>query len=145
MRHSPLPFTSRPGRRGGLALPTALAAAVCGSSVLVIAATGTVALAGSDRLAVEILSPTDPVGERPTRPTSVGERISTARPTLSEARTAVEFVVDGPAAVLASGSPSRPPEPAAVTTTAVTTTATTTATTTVTVTATISAVQFRGA
>jgi hypothetical protein len=126
MRHGPPPLTSRPGRRGGLALPTALAAVLCGSSVLVIAATGTVALAGSDRVAVEILSPTGPVGGRTTRPT-----LAEARPTLAEARTAVEFVVDGPSILPASGAPSRRPEPAPTTTA------------TVTVTATVSAIGFR--
>lgn len=135
MRYSPLPRTSRPGRRGGLALPTALAAVLAGSSVLIIAATGTVALAGSDRLAVEILSPTDPVSERTTRPTSVDAWPTSvdAWPTVTEARTAAEFVVDGPLIVPAGGSPARPPEPAAVLT----------ATTTVTATATVSAKRFR--
>ena len=62
MRHGPVQVVTPTPRWGGLALPTAMAAVVCGGSVLAIALAGAVALSGDDHIVAEVLAPADRAG-----------------------------------------------------------------------------------
>jgi antigen KI-67 len=122
MSRSPRP-PAQPSRRGGLALPTAVAAVVCGGSVLAIAAAGAGALGGGDRIAVEVLPPPSTAPEvAPSsvhtsnnsglppegafRSTTTAPQPVTAAPHRepTPARTASEYPVDREAALRAAAS-----------------------------------------
>jgi hypothetical protein len=61
MSRSSRQVVTLPLPRGGLALPTAVAAAVCGGSLLAIAATGAVALEGGEHPAVAVTAVGNPL------------------------------------------------------------------------------------
>jgi hypothetical protein len=118
--------------RGGLALPTVMAAVLCGSSVLTVALTGIAALSG-EPVAEEVLTTAVPREglQRPPLPASIGTSAGTSigtsagtsigtsagtteeAPVLVTAPTASDYLVDFAVVTAASGPAKAFPDPSA--------------------------------